>query len=403
MGRAPGARWLDHGIDGMTDFPAPIRPFIAAMPGSRIREVSKLRHSDPKVLPLWFGEGDRQTPQFIRDAATRAMNEGKTFYSPNAGVTELRAAVAKYETGLGRKPIAIDRVLITASGVNAIMLVMQALVDPGDNVVLVTPLWPNCSDAVEALNGEARRVALDVVDGRWRLDLDKLFAACDARTRAIFINSPGNPTGWMASSADLAAIVDFCRKRRIWAIGDEVYERIVYGRKAAPSLLDHAGPDDPVIGINSFSKAWCMTGWRLGWVIHPPALGDTMGKITEFNISSPATFSQHAGVSALEQGEDFIKELVENYSRARDMSVQRLSSLPRVSLVYPEAAFYVFFKVDGAADSLKLAIDILNKTNVGLAPGVAFGPEGEGYLRLCFARSLGSLGEALERVAGYLK
>lgn len=388
----------------MTDFPAPIRSRIARFPGSRIREIAHAGMWKAEVAALWFGEGDQATPAFICEAAARAMAEGRTFYTSNSGIPELRTAIAKYAQRLHGGTVTADRVTVTASGVNAIMLTMQALVDAGDNVVMTTPVWPNCPDAIYVLGGEVRRVPLrapDLKHGQmcWELDLDRLFAACDSRTRAIFVNSPGNPTGWMATSEDHAALLAFARQRRIWVIADEVYERLVYDRPCAPSILDHAQPDDPVIAINSFSKSWCMTGWRLGWLVHPPMLADTFGKLNEVNVSSPATFSQHAGIVAIEHGEEFVSELVRGYAVARDVVVQRLRGMRRVELAVPEAAFYAFFKVDSMTDSLATAKRLLVDTGVGVAPGSAFGPEGEGYLRLCFATRPERLSLALDRLA----
>jgi aspartate aminotransferase len=382
------------------DLPAPIRPVIAGFAGSRIREVSKIGMDRPGVTALWFGEGDRPTPKFITDAAAAALSAGRTYYTSNSGTPELRLAIARYAMRLHGQKIMPERVTVTASGVNALMLVMQALVDPGDNVVMVTPVWPNCADSISVvLGGEVRRIALVADERGWKLDLDRLFAACDGRTRAIFINSPGNPTGWMASAADHVALREFARKKRIWIVADEVYERIVYDRPCAPSALDGASPDDPIIVVNSFSKAWCMTGWRLGWIIHPEGLTDTLGKLNEVNMSGPAMFAQDAGIVALEQGEGFIAEIVADYRRAREVVVQRLGGMKRVQLARPDAAFYAFFRVDGMTDSLATAKQVLDQTGIGLAPGIAFGPEGEGWLRLCFATSPQRLSDALDRLA----
>jgi aspartate aminotransferase len=378
--------------------PARLRPLVEEMSGSRIRAVSEAAFGKSGLIPLWFGESDRVTPPFINAAANKALDAGHTFYTPNRGIPELRAAVAGYVSGLRKRTIDIENVTITASGVNAIMLVMQTLLDPGDNVVLVTPLWPNCADAVSALSAEPRRASLTAVDGAWKLDLDRLFDLCDDRTRAIFVNSPGNPTGWMARSEELRAILEFCRKRLIWAIADEVYERLVYDRPVSPSILDIATPEDPVISINSFSKAWCMTGWRLGWVVAPAGYGDTLGKIIEFNMSAATSFVQHAGLAAIRDGEPFVAEIVEQYRQARDLVAQRLGGMRRVRMARPDAAFYAFFQVDGMADSLATAKEIVAKYGVGLAPGIAFGPEGEGWLRLCFATSKAKLSEALDRI-----
>lgn len=383
--------------------PAPLRPRIAAFPGSRIREVANAGMWKADVAALWFGEGDRPTPEFICKAAAQAMADGRTFYTQNSGIPELRQAIADYVTRLHGGKATPERVTVTASGVNAIMLVMQALIDAGDNAVMVTPVWPNCADAIHVLGGEVRRIPLLAPDNRtsdprWRLDIQRLMDACDERTRLIFVNSPGNPTGWMATAEDHAALLAFARRRRIWIVADEVYERLVYDRGCAPSALDAATQDDPVIVINSFSKSWCMTGWRLGWLVHPAVLADTFGKLNEVNMSGPAMFSQHAGIVAIEQGEAFIKEIVDSYGRARDLVVQRLAAIPRVRLARPDAAFYAFFRVDGMADSLAMAKRLVQEFGVGLAPGVAFGPEGEGYLRLCFATRPGPLSAALDRI-----
>ena len=382
----------------MNDLPAPLRPHVEALAGSRIREVANSGIGRSDILALWFGEGDRATPQFICDAAAEAMRAGKTFYTNNSGIPELRDAIATYLTGLHKKKFDRQRISVTASGVSAIMLVMELLVDPGDNVVIVTPLWPNCADAVEIMGGEARRVALTPGERGWTLDLEKLFAACDSRTRAILINSPGNPTGWMMSAEDLAQVLAFCRKKRIWAVMDEVYQRIVYDCDHAPSLLDIAGPDDPVISVNSFSKAWCMTGWRLGWIVAPAALSEPIGKVYEFNMSHAATFSQYGGIAALQKGESFIAEIVAQYRQSRDIVLQRLGGMRRVRMPRPDAAFYAFFQVDGERDSLTFAKRLVAEAGVGLAPGIAFGGEGEGWLRLCFATSPKRLSEALDRL-----
>jgi aspartate/methionine/tyrosine aminotransferase len=382
----------------LPNLPARLRPLVEEMSGSRIRAVSESAFGKTGLIPLWFGESDRVTPPFVNEGAKKALDAGHTFYTPNRGIPALREAVAGYVSGLRKRKIDVENVTITASGVNAIMLVMQTLVSPGDNVVLVTPLWPNCADAVSALSGEPRRASLTAVNGGWKLDLDRLFAQCDDRTRAIFVNSPGNPTGWMAKPEELRAILEFCRKRRIWAIADEVYERLVYDRPVSPSLVDIATPDDPVISINSFSKAWCMTGWRLGWVIAPAGYGDTLGKVIEFNMSAATSFVQHAGLAAIREGEPFVAEIVEQYRQARDLVTQRLGGMRRVRMARPDAAFYAFFQVDGMKDSLATAKEIVAKHGVGLAPGIAFGPEGEGWLRLCFATSKAKLSEALDRI-----
>ena len=381
----------------------PLRKKSENLLGSLIRDVSKDAMEQPGIIPLWFGEGSRSAPPAVVAAAKQAMDEGYQFYSASAGRTDLRVAIAEYVSKLRGIKVGPERIVVTPSGDSAIQMVMQLIVDPGDNVVFAVPLWPNGLDMVDHLNGEARRVPLKLSERGWSLDLDRLFAAVDGRTKAIFLNSPGNPTGWLATPEELKAVLEFCRKRGIWAIGDDVYERLIYdGREKAPTFLDFAEPDDAVISINSFSKTWCMTGWRLGWLVTPAPVVDTLGKIIEFNTSGATTFVQRAAIVALQQ-EAFVREVRGDYARARDVAFQRLSGMGRVRMARPEAAFYAFFAVDGMADSVEYCKRIVRETNVGLAPGRAFGPEGEGFIRLCFATSPERLSEAFDRLEPLLR
>ncbi|MBX3452972.1 pyridoxal phosphate-dependent aminotransferase [Ferrovibrio sp.] len=383
---------------------APIRSHIQAINGSRIRIVNRAAAGMSDVLPLWFGEGDDATPAFIADAAAEAVKTGKTFYAPNRGIPELRAAIQRYLKRTYDQDVAIERITVTASGMNALMIVTQCLLGPGDNGIVIGPVWPNGQQAMRVMGAEPRRVDLTpTAEGGWRLDLDRLFDACDENTRVISINSPGNPTGWVASEAELRAILDFCKSRGIWVLSDEVYSRIVYDRPYAPSFLTIADPDDPVVIVNSFSKSWSMTGWRLGWIIAPPRLQTEIEKMTEFNISHPTTFVQHGGIAAMDQGDAYTASLVARYGQARDLVFQRLAGLPRVRLARPEGAFYAFFAVDGMTDSLAFCLKLLETAKVGLAPGIAFGDSGEGRIRLCFAASLPKVSEAMDRLEPQLR
>ena len=376
-----------------------VRDAIRDLPASRIGEISALGMGDPAVIPLWYGEGDLPTPDFIGAAATAALEAGHTFYTYKAGLPELRSAISDYLTGLYARPTGAERIVVTSSGMNALMLVAEALIDPGDNLVIVAPVWPNIAASVSIMGGEPRLVALDPVPGGgWRLDAERLFAACDARTRGIFVNSPSNPTGWVISAAEIAELLVFARRRGLWLIADEVYGRIVYGNRPAPSFLDQAAPEDRLIVVNSFSKNWAMTGWRLGWMTIPPDLLPVMEKLVEFNTSGSPTFLQHAGIVAIREGEPFIAGFVARCRAARDVAIDGLQACRRVEVARPEGAFYAFFRVDGITDSLAFAKELLGRTKVGLAPGNAFGPMGEGYLRLCFARDPQKIAEAVDRL-----
>jgi len=389
-------------MDIVTPFPAPVRPAIQNLRSSQIRTISHSAMGRDDVIPLWFGEPDQPTPKFICDAAAEALAGGKTFYTENRGIPPLRSVLSDYMTNLYGVPVAEDRISVTVAAMNAIMLVMQSIVGPGDNIVIVEPLWPNCRETVAIMDGEPRAVQLIEKDGRWHLDLDQLFDACDARTKGIFLNSPGNPTGWVMPREQQQAVLDFCRERRIWVIADEVYARLIYDRPYAPSFIELAEPEDPVIAINSFSKTWSMTGWRLGWLTGPPSMGPVFAELNEYNVAGPTTFVQHAAVVAVRDGEEFVEQTRERYRLGRDLVYQRLSSMGRVKLMYPEAAFYAFFGVDGVSNSLEYAREILQETNVGVAPGSAFGEAGEGHLRICFASSTELLSQAMDRLEPFL-
>ncbi len=379
-----------------------IRPTIATLRESKIVEVWEMGFHVPDVIGLWVGEGDLPTPGFICRAASEALLSGDTFYTHKRGLPELRQALIDYHRRLYGVELDDRRVAVTSAGMNAMMLALQVIVDAGDNVVTVTPVWPNGIAATEILGGEVREVPLDAGAGGWSLDLDRLFAACDARTRAIAIASPGNPTGWLMPDEQQQAVMDFCRKRGIWLIADEVYGRLVYDRPVAPSFLTKAGPDDPLIVVNSFSKAWAMTGWRLGWMIYPTALQPKLDQLLEYNTSGAQPFLQRGAAVALGQGEPFVAEFVARCRAGRDLVLQRLGGMGRVRVSRPDAAFYVMFSVDGERDTLALAKRLVTEARVGLAPGAAFGAGGETFLRLCYACSTARLSEAMDRLERFL-
>jgi aspartate/methionine/tyrosine aminotransferase len=374
------------------------RPALAEIPGSLIREVSEVGRYMQDVIPLWFGEPDTVTPDFVREAAKLALDEGKTFYAPNPGIPPLREAIASYLTRNHRN-VGTARVAVTASGVNALMLVAQALLSPGDRVVIPTPAWPNMDGIARVMGAEVTDMPLRLMNGIWRADLDELLAAITPETKLLFLNSPGNPTGWTLTAEEQRAILAKCRQTGTWILADDVYERLYFAGDAAPSFLEIADEQDRVVSVNSFSKSWAMTGWRLGWIVAPPALMDAIGKLNEFNMSSAPTFIQHAGVVALDKGDAFIAETRARYLKARDIAHAALSAVPGITAPRPDGAMYLFLKVEGCTDSLALAKSLLHSARVGIAPGAAFGAGGEGHLRLCFAQSEARIREASARLA----
>ena len=375
-----------------------VRKAISDMQTQRIGEVSRIAIGDPDVIPLWFGEPDLDTPEFIRRAAIDAMQAGHTRYVNKRGIPELRQVILDYTRthfGLDLEP---ERITVTASGMTAILMATETLVDNGDNVVMVAPIWPNIFYCTQTMGGESRYVRLDSTETGWQLDLDKLFDACDERTKAIFIASPSNPTGWLMEPEQQQEVLDFCRKRGLWIIADEVYHRIVYDRPVAPSFLSIAEPDDALYVVHSMSKAWCMTGWRCGWLVHPAELGDKMGDLSGINNTGATSFVQHAAAVALRDGEEFVAHGVERCRRGRDIVHQRLGGHDRITLAAPKAAFYAFPEIAGLTDDLAFAKQLVREHRVGVAPGSAFGPGNEGFLRLCFAKSDAQLSQAMDRI-----
>jgi aspartate/methionine/tyrosine aminotransferase len=369
-----------------------------------IAEVAMSVFGDPDIVPLWFGEGDLVTPDFVRNAAAKGLQAGETFYTWQRGIPELRAALSAYTERLYGIKCPVDRISVTTGGMQAILLSCQLLLDPGDNIVIVSPIWPNITSAARLVRGEPKYVALDRQrDGSFKLDVQKVFDAVDSRTRAIFVNSPGNPTGWTMTSDEQRAILDFARKRGIWVMADEVYARLIYTRPVAPSFLEQAGPDDPLIVLNSFSKPWAMTGWRIGWLTHPAALGDQIAKLVQINTSGVPAFLQRGAVAALEKGDAFITEMVERCRAGRELVFQRLSAQPRVTIARPEAAFYNFFSVDGVSDTMGFCKTLAKQYKVGLAPGEAFAAGGQGNIRLCFASGAEVLSRGLDRIEAAIK
>jgi len=361
-----------------------VRQVIAELPGSKIREVANAALGRDDVLAFWFGESDEPTPAFIRDAAVQSLNADETFYAHNLGLPALREALAGYVSGLHR-PVGADRIAVTSSGVNALMLAVQALVGPGDEVVAVVPLWPNLTAQPAILGATVKRVSLTANQGAWQLDMNALLAAVTPATTLLLLNAPNNPTGWTLTRAEQETILAHCRRTGTWVVADEVYERVFFDGDCAPSFLDVAESDDRLIVAHSFSKSFLMTGWRLGWLVLPPALVPAMASLIEFNTSCAPVFVQRAGLAALAGAADFVPDLVRRLKLCRDTLLPQLAALPGISVATPQGGMYAFFRIEGHDDSLALAKRLVTQAGLGLAPGAAFGAEGEGWLRWCFA------------------
>ena len=385
-----------------------IRKDILRLERNGIGQVASLGLGEPDIIPLWFGETDVVTPAFIRDAAKRALDEGRTFYNHARGMTELREALRGFHKRTVGADVGIERISIPGAATLAVVTALQCLIETGDNIVIVSPIWPSIFQAAEVVGAELRFARLDedwsANPPRWRLDLDKLFAQCDARTKAIFVCSPGNPTGWTATRAEQLAILDFARKHGIAIISDEVYGTLTYdGSRHAPSFLQIAEPDDDLFVINSFSKPWAMTGWRVGWLVHPPSLSEPMDVITIANNTGPATFAQFGALAALSpEGDEFRATMLERCRAGRDIVQEFLDGQNRIRWIRPDGAFYGFLHVDGLTNSLGFAEDLVRRARLGVAPGSAFGPPNDlasdRFVRICFAQDPERLRAGLDRL-----
>jgi len=377
------------------------REAIRRIPLENISTLARGGFGDPSIIPLWFGEGDLQAPAFIGEAMAAAVRAGHVFYTHQNGIPELRQALADYLSGLNERPVTADRITVAQSGMNAIQIAVQLIAEQGDNLIVIDPVWPNVGGFARVHGAQARAVRMDHGDNGWSLDVSKVAAAMDGRTKGVFFASPGNPTGAMIPFETQGALLSLCRERGVWLIADEVYNRLAFGRVSAPSILDHADPEDRLIVVNSFSKSWAMTGWRLGWMVHPPSLGPTLAMIVQYTTSGVSTFLQHAGVAAVKEGEPFVAYMRSYCEYGMDIVCDALERFARVRLgPRPQGGMYAFFEVDGLPDSRAACLEILEKTRVGLAPGYFFGPGSDSFLRLCVCRDPAALNEAMGRLEG---
>lgn len=380
-----------------------LRPEARHAPESGIVAVMNHGRRKEGMIPLWAGEGDLPTPDFVSEAAARSLAAGETFYTWQRGIPELREALARYYRRHFGKNFAAEEFIVTGSGMHAIQLAIDAVAGAGDEIVYTSPAWPNLAAAAGVAGARPVPVRLDQGDNGWTLDVEKLAAALTPRTKALFINTPSNPSGWTADHATLKAILELARARGLWIIADEIYALFYYGGGRAPSFLDVIEPDDRILFVNSFSKNWAMTGWRVGWLRAHPSLQQVFENLIQYSNSGVAQFMQRGALAALDQGDGFIAGQVERARAARDIVCRILGETGRARFSVPPGAFYLMFSVDGVTDSRAAAFDIVDKANVGLAPGMAFGEGWDSMFRICFHRRLDQVEEASNRLAEWIR
>lgn len=372
------------------------------MEPSGIARIALQRLGDPSVIPLWFGEGNRVTPEFIREAAKTALDEGETFYTFTRGTEHLRESIKSYLQAVYDIRVHPDRITMPGSSMLCVTIATQMALSPGDHAVLVSPHWPNIEVAMRLTGCDISHVRQRCTSRGWRLGAADIIAAVRPQTRCIYVNSPCNPTGWVMLASEQQLLLEFCREHNVLLIADEVYHRMDFRSAAAPSFLQLAREDDPVIIVYGLSKSWAMTGWRLGWVVTPRSLLLPWQILSE-NFNTGATvFAQRAAAAALDEGESLVCELRDHYDGGRRLVMEMLATHPRVELAEPEGAFYAFPKLAGIGSSLEFAQGLLESEDVGVAPGYGFGPGNDDHIRICFARDHEELSRGLQRIRHYL-
>jgi len=380
---------------------------VERVPHSRIRELAEIAMGMDGVLRLYFGESNLPTPDYIKRAAVDAMENGYTFYTENAGLPSLRRAIAESYRRLHQVELdPADEIVVTASGVQALYLAIRCALDPGDEALVLTPAWPNGSSSIMMVNAAVKQIAHPLRGDRYVCDFDALEAAVTPRTRLLLYTSPSNPLGWVATEEEQRRLLDFARRHSLWLLADEVYDRLYYSgadvADPAPSILRMATRDDAVMVVHSFSKSYCMTGWRVGWLVARRDMGAKATQLNEFIVSHAPSFAQKAGETALAEGEPELRRMLERLRENRDLCLGALSGIAGVTLPKPDGAFYVFPRIDGLQDSFAFCKRLLEETRVGLAPGVAFGEGGEGSIRICYAAERSILEPAMERLVKFL-
>ncbi|HEV8146261.1 MAG TPA: pyridoxal phosphate-dependent aminotransferase [Bryobacteraceae bacterium] len=399
--------------------PASVASSALAVPYSRIRELAEFAMGMDGIIKLYFGESNIPTPEFIKRAAQKAMADGFTFYTENSGLPTLRQALARYYSEL--HGVTLDpssEITVTASGVQALSTGLRCMIDPGDEALVLTPAWPNGAAIIQMAHGIVREIPQPLVNGRFVIDYDALERAVTPRTKLLLYTSPSNPLGWVATEADQDRLLEFTRRHGLWLMADEVYERLYYpeipagGKPPAanpakpivvPSILRKCSREDAVVVIQSFSKSYCMTGWRLGWLVGRKDIVKRAAELTEFYVSCASGFGQRAGETALLWGEKLVAELLVRLRENRDFCLAAMRKMPGITVPSPDGAFYLFPRVDGVTDSFAFCKELLMEARVGLAPGVAFGEGGEGSVRICYASERSILEEAMARLKLFLE
>ena len=379
---------------------APPSSIASTMPVSRIREIMELAWEDPEVIHLEVGEPDFPTPEHVVEAAYEAARTGHTRYAPNAGLPELREALADKVTRRNRYEANPDQVLVTQGGIQALYLVLLALLEPGDEVMLPDPAWPNFRMIAHLLGARVLPYPL-VSQGDFLPRLEDLERLVTPRTRAILVNTPSNPLGTVVPRELVEPLLEFARRQDLWYISDEVYDEIVFD-DAFVSAGAVADASDRLVSVYSFSKVYAMTGWRVGYLVAPPDLAKLLTGMQEPIVSCVNTPAQLAALAAVTGPQDIVREMRESYQERRDELLEILER-GNLSSSQPSGAFYVWTDISAAnVPSMDFARSLIEREHVAVAPGSAFGDLGEGYVRLSLASSREDLLDGASRLVRFV-
>jgi len=344
-----------------------------------------------------------------------SVQAGETFYTSQCGLPELREAIARYMTRIYIRPFTNvdvpftpDRFFVTIGGMHAVQIAVRLLAGEGDEVLVLTPAWPNFEGALKVAGANVGEVALQTkaeASGHliWSLDWAALEAAATPASKVLVVNSPSNPTGWVATKDDLKALLDFARAHELWILADEIYGRITFNGERAPSFHDVMDDKGRIIFVNTCSKNWAMTGLRIGWLEAPPALGGIIENLIQYSTSGVAVPTQRAASAALNEGEAFFAAQLKRLAENRAILCDGLAGIARIQFAEPQGAFYLFCTIDGITDTRELAFRWIEEAGVGVAPGTAFGSAGRNYVRLCFARDPIRIAEAARRLSAWFQ
>ena len=380
-----------------------MREAIHNLEASKIREVANAGMGRDDVLAFWFGESDEVTPEVVRQAAIESLQRGETFYAHNLGLPELREAIARYTSAL-HPAVDASRIAVTSGGVSALMLAVQALVDAGDEVVAVTPVWPNLTAQPAIMGAHVRTLPLVPVNGQWTLDLPALRAAVTSKTKLLIVNAPNNPTGWTMSRDEQQAMLDHCRQTGTWILADEVYERLYFEpthNACAPSFLDISKPDDRLVVTHSFSKSFLMTGWRLGWLVAPPRAVPALEKLAQNLYISAPSMAQHAALACFTpEATAIFEQRRGEFQARRDYLLPALRALGFRIAVEPQGAFYLYADIsEFGIDAQAFCRHFLETEHVAFTPGIDFGThQAERHVRIAYTQALPRLQEAVARI-----